>query len=221
MTLTIPKNACFVFDLDDTLYKEIDFLASAYRRIATALLPETGHDIYAEMLSLYQNRKSTFDVIKEKYGVTMPVKEMVEIYRYHLPEIALAPGAEEMLRSLQQQGIPMGLLTDGRSISQRNKLKALHIEQFFRMIIISEEFGSEKPTPANYTTFSDQFPGCAFYYVADNVNKDFITPNQLGWTTIGLKDDGRNIHKAKADLTPAHFPNYTVDSLADLQLVVG
>jgi len=28
------KNKIFVFDLDDTLYKEIDFLYSAYREIA-------------------------------------------------------------------------------------------------------------------------------------------------------------------------------------------
>ena len=28
------KNKIFIFDLDDTLYKEIDFLYSAYREIA-------------------------------------------------------------------------------------------------------------------------------------------------------------------------------------------
>ena len=28
------RNKVFVFDLDDTLYKEIDFLRSAYREIA-------------------------------------------------------------------------------------------------------------------------------------------------------------------------------------------
>jgi putative hydrolase of the HAD superfamily len=221
MILTIPKNAFFVFDLDDTLYKEIDYLSSAYRKIATALQPRIGHDIYAEMLQLYKNGKSTFDVIKDKYSVTMRVEEMVSIYRFHEPEITLSPGAEELLLSLHRQFIPMGLLTDGRGHSQRKKLTALNIDRFFQVVIISEEFGSEKPTPANYTEFSDRYPGHTFFYVADNVNKDFIAPNQLGWTTIALNDDGSNIHKAKLNLTPEYFPKFEVNTLTDLQLLVA
>jgi putative hydrolase of the HAD superfamily len=221
MILTIPKNAFFVFDLDDTLYKEIDYLSSAYRRIATALESEIGHNIYTEMLDLYTSGKSTFDVIKEKYGVAMQVDDMVEIYRYHAPEIKLSPGAGGLLANLRQQMIPMGLLTDGRSRSQRNKLAALNIDRFFLAIVISEEFGSEKPTPANYTEFSDRYPGHTFFYVADNLNKDFLAPNQLGWTTIALNDDGSNIHKAKVTLTPEYFPTYKVNTLTDLQLLIA
>lgn len=220
MILTIPKNAFFVFDLDDTLYKEIDYLTSAYRSIATALLPEIGRDIYEEMIQLHKNRESTFDVIKDKYNFTMQIEDMVAIYRFGTPVIKLSPGAEGLLTNLFQQRIPMGLLTDGRSQSQRNKLAALKIDLFFLLIIISEEFGSEKPNRANYTEFSDKYPGHKFFYVADNLNKDFITPNQLGWTTIALNDDGSNIHKVKSKLTLEYLPTYKIDRLGDIQLLV-
>lgn len=44
--------------------------------------------------------------------------------------------------------------------------------------------------------FMERYLKCHdFTYVGDNVKKDFIAPNVLGWTTICLKDDGRNIHK--------------------------
>ena len=45
------KNKIFIFDLDDTLYKEIDFLYSAYREIAGWIeLKFSLKEIYAFML---------------------------------------------------------------------------------------------------------------------------------------------------------------------------
>ena len=38
-----------------------------------------------------------------------------------------------------------------------------------------------------------------FTYVGDNLKKDFIAPYHLGWMTICLKDDGRNIHRKEVD----------------------
>ena len=62
--------------------------------------------------------------------------------------------------------------------------------------VISEDFGSEKPALANFEYFMKRYPGCSdFTYVGDNPDKDFIAPNTLGWETICLRDDGRNIHK--------------------------
>ena len=57
----------------------------------------------------------------------------------------------------------------------------------------------------NYAYFMKRYSYCqSFIYVGDNVKKDFITPNALGWKTICLKDDGRNIHKQDFTSTPAH-----------------
>ena len=70
----------------------------------------------------------------------------------------------------------------------------------------------------NYAYFMKRYSYCqSFIYVGDNVKKDFITPNALGWKTICLKDDGRNIHKQDFTLTPEQaLPKKTILSLKEL-----
>ena len=58
------KNKIFVFDLDDTLYKEIDFLYSAYREIARWVeLKFSLKDIYSFMLRAYENKSDVFSLL--------------------------------------------------------------------------------------------------------------------------------------------------------------
>ena len=54
-----------VFDLDDTLYKEIDYLLSAYHAIADAV----HLDVTDEMLDWYNAGKNAFLCLLGKYDV--------------------------------------------------------------------------------------------------------------------------------------------------------
>src|SRR5690606_20317114 len=109
--------------------------------------------------------------------------QLLEIYRNHVPQIDLSEDTKEILLKIKETGYKLGLITDGRSITQRNKLKALEIEELFDKIIISEEFGSTKPDERNFKAFlMDEID--EYFYVADNPKKDFIVPNKLGWTSI-------------------------------------
>ena len=67
MILNIDHRTCFVFDLDDTLFKEINFLKSAYYHIAKKLENEIGKNIYSEMIDMREAGLSVFDEIKTKY----------------------------------------------------------------------------------------------------------------------------------------------------------
>lgn len=218
MILTINKNDFIIFDLDDTLYKEIDYLKSAYDHIAKILLPELGIDISSEMFEWYQNKESTFDKIKSKYKCTMTIKEMVYEYRYHKPSITLDIPTEKIINQLKEHEIKIGIITDGRTISQRNKIEALGIENKFDHILISEAFGSEKPSEKNFSFYSDNFPGYRFTYIGDNFAKDFITPNKRGWRTIGIKDNGQNIHPQNIKIPMNYYPQTIVNSFSEIQL---
>ena len=81
--------------------------------------------------------------------------------------------------------------------------------------VISEDFGSEMPALANFEYFMNRYPECHdFTYVGDNPRKDFISPNALGWLTVCLKDDGRNIHKQDfTSITAQALPKKTIESL--------
>ena len=50
--LKIMSKKYIVFDLDDTLYYEIDYLKSAYQEIATSVSEKDSPSIYAQMLDL-------------------------------------------------------------------------------------------------------------------------------------------------------------------------
>lgn len=217
------------FDLDDTLFKEIDYLKSAFREIAQyAAAPCKGcsmrEDVLAQkayeaMLNAYHEGENAFEALNAFLGLQNPVREYLNIYRNHNPSIALSDEVENTLSALKEKGYVLGLITDGRSVQQRSKINALQLNRFFEAdnVIISEEFGSEKPCEKNYRYFMDKYPKAEFYYVGDNPKKDFIGANALGWQTACLLDDGRNIHKQEFEKYGEEYqPKVKINTLLEL-----
>ena len=200
MIIKVDKNTCIVFDLDDTLYLEYDFLKSGFRHISKELFSENSHDLYVKMLSIFQKGGNVFEYLiancKEK---EMALDSLLYLYRNHMPTIFLNEGVLDFFRSIKSRGGKIGLITDGRSITQRNKIKALNIELFFDDIIISEEFGSEKPCVDNYQFFINKYTNYNFIFFGDNPQKDFISPKRLNWLCIGLINN-LNIHKSNIEI---------------------
>ena len=206
------------FDLDDTLYKEIDYLKSAYMEIAEFAAGQcTGCSesvnilaikAYNRMLDAYLEGLNAFVELNRFLGLEQPLRDYLYIYRHHKPKIALSEDVVKTLDALKAEDIRLGLITDGRSVQQRNKIEVLGLGRWIENedVVISEEFGSEKPTLANYE-----------YYVGDNLNKDFIAPNSLGWMTVCLKDDGRNIHRQRVgDIEEGMMPKRWIETLLEL-----
>jgi len=198
MTIKMVENPFVIFDLDDTLFPEIQFLRSAFKEVSAYVYGKTGVDVYDDMMKVYFQKGNVFEWIIYRYKEQMPdcdLNVLQTLYRNHIPALKLLKEASDFLKKLRTKKIKMGLITDGRSITQRNKLKALEIEYYFTDIIISEEFGSEKPNANNYLFFEKNHPGHTFYFIGDNTSKDFIVPAKLGWKMICIKDSGFNIHK--------------------------
>lgn len=204
------------FDLDDTLYKEIDFVKSAFGEIAAC----EGHPEWVDlMMQWFFDGENVFLRLNRQLGQHKPIADYLTVYRNHFPHISLSDGVRSTLDALARKGVVLGLITDGRSVSQRNKIKALGLEKWFadKNIIISEEFGSEKTEERNFCYFNQLYPEASFAYVGDNPSKDFLVPNGLGWETIMLKDDGRNIHRQ--GVVPAEsLPHRTI---TDFEALLG
>ena len=218
------------FDLDDTLYKEIDYLKSAFQEIAEYAAAHChgcsdpvlvlAHKAYEMMLAAYREGGNAFEALNRFLGLNLPASDYLYIYRNHKPKIALSEDVVRMLDTLKVKGVRIGLITDGRSVQQRNKIEALGLSRWMDAedIVISEEFGSEKPALANYAYFMERYPECHdFTYVGDNLKKDFIAPNHLGWQTVCLKDDGRNIHRQRVeDKEEGMMPRRWIERLKNL-----
>ncbi len=69
----------------------------------------------------------------------------------YFPVICLDGDTEGVLNILSLN-YKLGMITDGRSITQRNKYRALELDRFIddNDLVISEEFGSEKPSEKNF-----------------------------------------------------------------------
>ena len=218
------------FDLDDTLYKEIDYLKSAYMEIAEFAAGQcTGCSesvnilaikAYNRMLDAYCEGLNAFEELNRFLGLEQPLGDYLYIYRHHKPKIALSEDVVKTLDAWKAEGIRLGLITDGRSVQQRNKIEALGLGRWIENedVVISEEFGSEKPAFANYEYVMNRYPECHdFICVGDNLKKDFIAPNALGWMTVCLKDDGQNIHRQRVDdIKEGMLPKRWIKTLLEL-----
>ena len=114
---------------------------------------------------------------------------MLTVYRNHKPEIALYPGAAELIRSLRDEGIRVGIITDGRPEAQRAKLKALGLMDLVEDIVITDELGGpqfRKPNDIAFRILQQRWmlPPETLVYVGDNAAKDFQAPNQLGMQSL-------------------------------------
>ncbi len=211
--MIISDNTVVCFDLDDTLYKEIDFFKSGVRFI------------FRKFLSKHLNLDSPFLRIDSDWfnyvlkNTHLTPDQLRQEYRFHRPILKLSTEARNCINKLKKQVHSLVIITDGRSITQRNKLAALTINNDFEMVVISEEIGTEKPCLKNYQLVMDKFPDKEYIYIGDNTNKDFVSPNQLGWETICLLDDGRNIHHQDFNLEKIYLPKKCINSLSEIKLV--
>lgn len=182
-----------IFDLDDTLYAEKEYVKSGFREIAQ--IYPLIENMEEKLWKVFQKGGKAIDEVLMSEGIYTEEKAQacLRVYRDQTPEIHLYKGVLQMLRQLVADGIPLGLVTDGRSNGQRAKIKALDIEQYFSKIIITDELGGvsfRKPNPIAFEmmhTFFD-VPYKKMVYVGDNPAKDFQAPKQLGMQCVYFKN---------------------------------
>lgn len=108
------KNKIFIFDLDDTLYKEIDFLYSAYLEIAGWIeLKFSLKGIYVFMLEAYKEKADVFSRLIDTYDLSLTKTDLLSVYRSHRPDIRLELDTLKALEILKQD-FTLGMITDGR-----------------------------------------------------------------------------------------------------------
>ena len=220
-----------VFDLDDTLYKEIDFLKSGYRKISEMVEKCYGFDakvIYDRLLYWYCRGENAFANLNETYGISIPIVDYLNVYRTHHPSIMLSQETTDTLNALQHKGITLAIITDGREITQRQKIEALGLTKWISedFIFINKAPEHFKPSHFSFNRLMlhcyEQFPDSDFtyYYIGDNPLKDFLAPNQLGWNTVCLLDDGRNIHKQVFDMEKGYLPTGMIRQMNEILNIV-
>lgn len=201
-------DTAWFFDLDDTLYKEHTFVASAYRAVARYMSDITGADPDVLAGIMARERPRGFEAaIEAQRGLpgdeSISIDSCVDIYRRHWPEIRLDDWAVEFLGKLKKAGAFIGIISDGTVLTQGTKIRALGLEEFVSPggIFISEAVGGDKTTVLPWTAAEALCRERGYrwrVYVGDNLRKDFLLPNLRGWQTVMLRDSaGVNIFPQK------------------------
>lgn len=212
-------NTVFVFDLDDTLYFEADYQISGYNAVAFWLDNVYGSNIVQQLPSLLsKNNPDLLGLFCNILGFPLSFKQtLLWIYRLHTPIITINPDVTSLLEQLSVQSAGVAILTDGRSLTQRLKLKALCISSY--PVYISEEYSDLKPSKKRFQLIMKHFPASNYVYIGDNPVKDFLAPNLLGWNSICLLGGSKNIHsQSTKGLSSEFLPDFYIHTLNDLNL---
>ena len=184
-----------IFDLDDTLISEKEYVRSGFRQVAINISDEYKLDmneVYKLLLDIFEeDSKNVFNRALNKLNISYEIeyiKKLIDIYRGHKPDIKLYDDAKYILDILYKKGIKLGIITDGYKITQRKKLEALNIDNYFECIVVTDELGREfwKPHSRPYEIMKDKLnlDYDEMVYVGDNLSKDFVTANKLGMKTV-------------------------------------
>ncbi len=212
-----------VFDLDDTLYPEVDYARSGLRHCGAWLERHEGMwGAAASLLALLDEgrRDRLFDAVLEARGRHDPalVRALVARYRTHPPKIRLYSDVLPALRRLRAAGVRLGLLTDGWLHQQQAKIDALGIRPMFDAVVCTDAMGREawKPSPAGYARVERELGlrAGALVYVGDNEEKDFVTARARGWLTVRVAR--RDAYRARGCPSPAHRAHATIEGLEEL-----
>ncbi len=183
------------FDMDDTLYPEVEYVRSGLRAVADHLAGRGAAqpaNLFERMWRTFESgdRRRIFDTLLAAPGFQdrVEVPSLVEVYRLHVPEIHLRDDAAEALRALRFAGLALAVVTDGPAVQQKRKADALGLAACVDAIVFTDELGPGcgKPSPAAFELLMRRFAvtGRQCTYVADNPRKDFPGPRQLGWYTV-------------------------------------
>ena len=180
-----------IFDLDDTLYSEKEYVKSGYKAVAE-YLGNKGY--WLKLWQYFKEGKPAIDELLEEIGRINEKSATLSVYRSHKPDIHLYDGVVETIKSLKSKNIKVGIITDGRPEGQRNKIEALGLLALVDDVIITDELGGiqfRKPCDIAFRIMQTRWklPASQIIYVADNPAKDFQAPQQLGMKSIWFKNE--------------------------------
>ncbi len=221
-----------VFDLDDTLVWERDYVRSGFAYIATLCASAIGESPAMLARFLIEDfdrgvRGNTFNRLFDAHPRLrdrFDVPQLVTHYRAHLPRISMPVEAARLIRQLRKEGRWIGLITDGPLESQSRKVQAMRLARVMSPIIATDVWGREfwKPHTRSFEAIEQAWclPRESLVYIGDNPNKDFLAPNQRGWNTIRLRM-AQQMHVNEEPREKSYAPRWEATSYQEMSSLLG
>lgn len=214
-----------VFDLDDTLFEEKDFVLSGFVAVATDIAKTVAIKkqlIFNYLLEQFykKGRGKIFNAALQQFGLIDTPEEvarLVQLYRHHPANIAFYPGVKSLLKRLHKN-FYLAIVTDGATETQTNKVKALRLQELVDYVVYCWEISAPKPDTKGYAMALDYFniPAKHAIIVGDHPINDIAAAKELGAWTI-------RVHTGRFCLLPnleAKKPDFNIKIVTDIEHIL-
>ncbi len=194
------------FDIDDTLFDTSGFAKlarkAALNMMIDAGLPLNSVEAYNLLKEIISQKGSNYDkhfnlLTKTVFGEEKPLLIALGMISYHNVKFALLrpfPKTNSTLINLKSKGYRMGVISNGITIKQWEKLIRLGIYHFFDEVITSDEVGFEKPHPRIFEEALNRMD-CV-------PNKAVMVGNKFSEDMMGAVNAGMSAILVNSKLTP-------------------
>lgn len=211
------KYKAIFFDFDDTLGNREQYAYDCYRGILksnTNIEDDLLFEAIVQDCMLWDekgncNKRHIKEMLKLNYDIDLPYEDFntywdSQLWKYTVPQ----PDAAETLTELSKR-YQLGIITNGPSEGQRNKLKVSGLESFFQLdtIIVSGDYGYHKPDKRLFLAACDKLKVAPeeSVYVGDIFARDVLGSASAGMKPVWIWTQGERkcsievltIHKLK------------------------
>ncbi len=225
------KMQALIFDLDDTLYDQIQpFRRAVLKHLqvsADRLEPlyiafryysdEIFEAATTGKVSLYDSHVYRMKAALADFGYTVTEAEAIAIqldYELYQGQLELDSMFEELFTYCQQEGIELGVITNGPHRHQLRKIRSLGLDQWIAedRLVISGQVGVTKPAVNIFKLLESRLDveTGAICYLGDSFENDVIGSKQAGWQSIWFN------HRKRQALASHYQPDLVVEEWVDL-----
>lgn len=217
----------YIFDVDDTLYEEKQFVRAAMSDVSRYLSEKydaSFDEIYDFCMNSIESghRGRTFNMLCEEFSFDEDVDKIVDIYRSCETKLDLYDDAEELIGKIKEEGLRIGVITDGFSKVQRSKVAGLGLFEIADAVIISYDYTDEngkplcKPNTKVYEMCLEKLgvKPEESVYIGDNPLKDFVGARKLGMKTVHIKRKGSMFENEVPE--PGFEADFMIEKLTEL-----
>ena len=218
-----------IFDLDDTLYPQIEYTRQSLLASAPyiAEISGCGVEIVNENLNIILGwhgieYKRIYDDLFEaiSFDGKPYLQDILKLFRGCKPKISAYQNVYKVLDELNVS-YRLGMITDGYEEAQKYKINELNLNDYFEKVLITDTLGIEnrKPSSVPYEKLLEimELAANECVYVGNDPRKDFIACKKLGMKSVRIKQgDYKNLV-----LDQEYEADYCVDDIINLLDIIN
>lgn len=235
-TNIMRKDIALIFDIDDTLYSQMEPLLTACEDSLGRKLedPELFYRIFCKrsgemflfsesgQVSIEESRIYRIENTMKDMGIPFTREQAVLFqakYKENQSHLRISPVLSHLLDECQKADVKMGVITNGPYTHQVQKFHILGLDKWFtqEQLIVSAKAGVAKPDVGIFRMAEEKWglnPDRT-YMIGDSLENDIAGGRNAGWHTIWMNHHRYTVPEGME--IPEHIV-YTEEEMADLIL---